>query len=50
MSDINNVFLTGRIGADPNMKYFESGSVKTSISVGVNRWNKKKGSRRSNMV
>lgn len=42
MSDVNSVFLTGRMGANPDMKYFETGSVKTSISIGVNKWNGKK--------
>ena len=42
MSDINNVFLTGRMGTEPEMKYFESGKVKTNISIGVNKWNCKK--------
>ena len=42
MADINNVFISGRIGADPHMKYFESGAVTCDISVGVNRWSKKK--------
>lgn len=42
MSDINHVFISGRIGADPKIKYFDSGSVICEISVGVNRWNKKK--------
>ncbi|MCK7527860.1 MAG: single-stranded DNA-binding protein [Ignavibacteriales bacterium] len=30
----------GRVGQDPDMKYFESGKVKTSFSVAVNRWSK----------
>jgi single-strand DNA-binding protein len=35
---INSVVLVGRVGQDPEMKYFESGKVKTSFSVAVNRW------------
>jgi single-strand DNA-binding protein len=37
---INTVVLVGRVGQDPEMKYFESGKVKTAISVAVNRWSK----------
>lgn len=35
---INSVVLVGRAGQDPEMKYFESGKVKTSFSIAVNRW------------
>lgn len=38
MSDINKIFLTGRAGADPEMKYFESGAVSTNISVAVEEY------------
>ena len=34
---INTVTLVGRVGQDPEMKYFESGKVKTSLSMAVNR-------------
>lgn len=37
---INSVILVGRVGQDPEMKYFESGKVKTKFSVAVNRWQK----------
>jgi len=37
---INSVVVVGRTGQDPDMKYFESGKVKTSFSVAVNRWSK----------
>lgn len=37
---INSVVIVGRAGQDPEMKYFESGKVKTSFSVAVNRWSK----------
>ena len=37
---INSVVLVGRAGQDPEMKYFESGKVKTSFSIAVNRWSK----------
>lgn len=36
---INSVVLVGRVGQNPEMKYFESGKVKTNFSVAVNRWN-----------
>lgn len=34
---INSVVLVGRAGKDPEIKYFESGSVKASFSLAVNR-------------
>lgn len=34
---INVVTLVGRVGADPDVKYFESGSVKCRLSLAVNR-------------
>ncbi|OGI00234.1 MAG: hypothetical protein A2287_06455 [Candidatus Melainabacteria bacterium RIFOXYA12_FULL_32_12] len=37
---INSVVIVGRVGQDPEMKYFESGKVKTAFSVAVNRWSK----------
>lgn len=37
---INSVLIVGRVGQDPEMKYFESGKVKTSISLAVNRGSK----------
>ncbi len=37
---INSVVIVGRVGQDPEMKYFESGKVKTTLSVAVNRWTK----------
>lgn len=37
---INSVVLVGRTGQDPEMKYFESGKVKTTFSIAVNRWSK----------
>ncbi len=35
---MNSVVLVGRAGQDPEMKYFDSGKVKTTFSVAVNRW------------
>ena len=34
---INVVTLVGRCGGDPDVKYFESGSVKCSLTLAVNR-------------
>lgn len=42
MSDINTATISGRIGADPIMNFFETGSVNCEISVGVNKYNTKK--------
>ena len=33
----NSVILLGRVGQDPELKYFESGSVKAKFSLAVNR-------------
>ena len=34
---INVVTLIGRVGSDPDMKYFESGKVKCRLTLAVNR-------------
>ncbi len=34
---MNSVVIVGRTGQDPELKYFESGSVKASFSMAVNR-------------
>lgn len=34
---LNVVTLVGRIGTDPDVKYFESGSVKCRLTLAVNR-------------
>jgi single-strand DNA-binding protein len=34
---LNIVTLVGRVGTDPDMKYFESGSVKCKLTLAVNR-------------
>jgi single-strand DNA-binding protein len=34
---LNVVNLVGRVGGDPDVKYFESGSVKCSLTLAVNR-------------
>ncbi len=38
MSDINKVCITGHIGKNPEIKYFESGSVVVNFSVAVSEW------------
>ena len=38
---MNSVVIVGRCGQDPEMKYFESGKVKTTFSLAVNRWDTK---------
>ncbi|HLO49994.1 MAG TPA: single-stranded DNA-binding protein [Kamptonema sp.] len=37
---LNVVTLVGRVGGDPDVKYFESGSVKCSLTLAVNRMTK----------
>lgn len=39
---VNSVVLVGRAGRDPEMRYFESGRVKTTFSLAVNRPTKEK--------
>lgn len=34
---VNVVNLVGRVGGDPDMKYFESGTVKCRLTLAVNR-------------
>ena len=34
---LNVVNLVGRVGQDPDVKYFESGTVKCSLTLAVNR-------------
>lgn len=34
---LNVVTLVGRVGGDPDVKYFESGSVKCRLTLAVNR-------------
>ena len=38
---MNSVVVVGRVGQDPEVKYFESGKVKTTFSLAVNRWDPK---------
>lgn len=38
---MNSVVIVGRSGQDPEIKYFESGKVKTTFSLAVNRWDSK---------
>jgi len=37
---INSVTIVGRVGQDPEVRYYDSGKVKTVLSVAVNRWTK----------
>ena len=37
---INSVVIVGRVGQDPEVRYFDSGKVKTVLSLAVNRWSK----------
>lgn len=37
MTSLNVVSLVGRVGRDPEVRYFESGSVVTKFSLAVNR-------------
>jgi single-strand DNA-binding protein len=37
---LNVVTLVGRVGGDPDVKYFESGSVKCRLTLAVNRISK----------
>lgn len=37
---VNSVVIVGRVGQDPEVKYFETGKVKTSLSLAVNRGSK----------
>ncbi|MBK9142289.1 MAG: single-stranded DNA-binding protein [Candidatus Melainabacteria bacterium] len=39
---VNSVVIVGRAGRDPEMRYFESGRVKTTFSLAVNRPTKEK--------
>lgn len=34
---LNVVNLVGRVGGDPDVKYFESGSVRCNLTLAVNR-------------
>ena len=38
---MNSVTLIGRVGGDPDVKYFESGTVKAKFTLAVNRRSKK---------
>ena len=38
---MNTAIIIGRAGQDAEIKYFESGKVKTTFSLAVNRWNSK---------
>ena len=38
---MNTVTIVGRVGQDPEIKYFESGKSRTTFSLAVQRWNAK---------
>lgn len=38
---MNSVVIVGRAGQDADIKYFESGKIKTSFSLAANRWDSK---------
>lgn len=38
---MNTVTVVGRAGQDAEIRYFESGKVKTTFSLAVNRWDSK---------
>lgn len=38
---MNTAIIVGRVGQDPEIKYFDSGKSKTTFSLAVNRWNPK---------
>ncbi len=38
---MNTATVIGRAGQDAEIKYFESGKVKTTFSLAVNRWDSK---------
>lgn len=47
MGNINMVFLTGRVGQDPEIKTFESGSMKASFSMATTkRWKTQDGEKK----
>jgi len=39
---INIAVIVGRVGQDPDIKYFESGKVKTTFSIATSHWNSQK--------
>lgn len=41
MTDINRIVLTGILGNSPEFKYFESGAMMTTFSMGVKRYDSK---------
>lgn len=37
---INSITVSGRIGRDPEMRYFENGTVLTEFPLAINKWDK----------
>lgn len=50
MSDINSVFITGNLGQDPEIKYFESGKVVSNFNVAVNEYQGKDKDEKTNWI
>ncbi len=38
---MNSAVIVGRAGQDAEIKYFESGKIRTTFSLAVNRWDSK---------
>ncbi len=38
---MNSTVIVGRAGQDAEIKYFESGKIRTTFSLAVNRWDSK---------
>ena len=38
---MNSTVVVGRAGQDAEIKYFESGKIRTTFSLAVNRWDSK---------
>jgi len=38
---MNSTVIVGRAGQDAEIKYFESGKIRTTFSLAVNRWDNK---------
>lgn len=43
MADINTITITGRLGQQPELHEFQSGSQVCSLSVATNHWDKREG-------
>jgi single-strand DNA-binding protein len=44
MSSVNRVFLIGNLGADPEIKHYEGGTIRTTLNVATHEtWKDQKG-------